>query len=363
MKKYIVYLTVNTVNNKIYVGVHGTETPDKFDNYLGNGIFSNRPSTIAHPTTPFHYAVKKYGFKSFKRSTLAVFDNIQDALDMEEDIVNEDFIKRNDTYNITIGGGMPPILNKKVYQYSLKGIFIKEYFSEKEALESIGSKSKNGSGGLSIAIYFKRTAFNYLWSFEKLDKLDISEYNIYSPKVFVYLYDSDGSFIKKYSGMAECARSLQASLSHIQRSIKLGVKTKGYYISDKLYNVYQKPEVNKLKGKVHQYSLEGIYLKSYNSIKEVSEFFGESMDGINTSIKLGQQYKGYLWLRGEKYDSIKPYITPKCSAKKIGQYDSFNNLIRVFSTVREARKEFPNVSKVLNGSAKHCHNYIFKYLD
>ena len=127
---------------------------------------------------------------------------------MEEDIVNEDFIKRNDTYNITIGGGMPPILNKKVYQYSLKGIFIKEYFSEKEALESIGSKSKNGSGGLSIAIYFKRTAFNYLWSFEKLDKLDISEYNIYSPKVFVYLYDSDGSFIKKYSGMAECARSL-----------------------------------------------------------------------------------------------------------------------------------------------------------
>jgi hypothetical protein len=76
MKKYIVYLTVNTINNKIYIGVHGTKTPDKFDGYLGNGIFSNRPSTITHPTTPFHYAVKKYGFKSFKRSTLAVFDDI-----------------------------------------------------------------------------------------------------------------------------------------------------------------------------------------------------------------------------------------------------------------------------------------------
>jgi hypothetical protein len=31
--------------------------------------------------------------------------------------------------------------------------------------------------------------------------------------------------------------------------------------------------------------------------------------------------------------------------------------------LRECRKEFPNVSKVLNGTAKHCHNFNFKYLE
>lgn len=36
--KYIVYLTTNLVNKKIYIGVHGTENPDKFDGYLGNGV-------------------------------------------------------------------------------------------------------------------------------------------------------------------------------------------------------------------------------------------------------------------------------------------------------------------------------------
>jgi hypothetical protein len=36
--KTIVYLTVNTVNKKIYIGIHDTENPDKFDGYIGNKI-------------------------------------------------------------------------------------------------------------------------------------------------------------------------------------------------------------------------------------------------------------------------------------------------------------------------------------
>lgn len=33
--KYIVYQTINKINNKIYIGVHKTEDPDIFDGYLG----------------------------------------------------------------------------------------------------------------------------------------------------------------------------------------------------------------------------------------------------------------------------------------------------------------------------------------
>lgn len=36
--KAIVYLTINTQNNKIYIGVHITNTPYEFDNYYGCGI-------------------------------------------------------------------------------------------------------------------------------------------------------------------------------------------------------------------------------------------------------------------------------------------------------------------------------------
>jgi hypothetical protein len=56
MKKYIVYVTTNIKNNKIYVGVHGTETPNEFDGYIGNGI--NIRKSLNNPKEPFEFAVK-----------------------------------------------------------------------------------------------------------------------------------------------------------------------------------------------------------------------------------------------------------------------------------------------------------------
>jgi hypothetical protein len=50
------------------------------------------------------------------------------------------------------------------------------------------------------------------------------------------------------------------------------------------------------------------------------------------------------------------------SEKQIGQYDMNGHLIKVFSTVRECRKEFGNVSRVLSGKAKQCKGYTFKYI-
>ena len=57
--KYIVYKTINTINNKIYIGVNKTENPDIFDSYIGCGVLVNNPSTYMNPITPFQAAVKK----------------------------------------------------------------------------------------------------------------------------------------------------------------------------------------------------------------------------------------------------------------------------------------------------------------
>ena len=132
--KYIVYLTTNTVNNKIYIGVHGTEDPEIFDGYIGNSIniFETNPE-LKHPKLPFHKAVKKYGYSAFRRITLKVFDTMQDALDLEAWLVTDEFVNRPDTYNAIKGGGLPPRVDKVVYQYNLKGIFMKEWPSLTQA--------------------------------------------------------------------------------------------------------------------------------------------------------------------------------------------------------------------------------------
>ena len=74
--KYIVYQTTNTVNKKIYIGVHKTINPELFDGYIGCGVNIHNSSSYMKPHTPFQCAVKKYGGKVFLRTILYIYDNL-----------------------------------------------------------------------------------------------------------------------------------------------------------------------------------------------------------------------------------------------------------------------------------------------
>ena len=87
--KYIVYKTVNLVNNRFYIGVHKTTT-DEFDGYFGSGVLIQN-------------AIKKYGEENFQRITLFEFDTPEEAfLKESEEVVTIDINPLS--YNIAKGG-------------------------------------------------------------------------------------------------------------------------------------------------------------------------------------------------------------------------------------------------------------------
>lgn len=86
---FIVYETTNIKNGKKYRGCHVTEDLD--DGYLGSGTHLKR-------------AVKKYGTEAFTRKILSFCDDIEHMIAEEAKCVDEEWVKRSDTYNLQTGG-------------------------------------------------------------------------------------------------------------------------------------------------------------------------------------------------------------------------------------------------------------------
>lgn len=86
---YTVYKITNLLNSKIYIGVHKTDNLN--DGYMGSGINIKR-------------AIKKYGIINFKKEYIEIFENEDDMFNMESLLVDDDFIKSDNSYNIKNGG-------------------------------------------------------------------------------------------------------------------------------------------------------------------------------------------------------------------------------------------------------------------
>ncbi len=88
-KFFVIYQITNFIDGKIYIGAHVTYNVN--DKYMGSSKYLKRD-------------MKELGRQNFKKDILHVFDNKNDMIKMEAEIVNQKFCHREDTYNRMIGG-------------------------------------------------------------------------------------------------------------------------------------------------------------------------------------------------------------------------------------------------------------------
>lgn len=90
MKKYyLIYQITNKLNGMIYIGKHKTSNID--DDYMGSGVRIVR-------------AIKKYGIENFEKTILFECSSEEEMNAKEAEIVNREFVSRDDVYNISLGG-------------------------------------------------------------------------------------------------------------------------------------------------------------------------------------------------------------------------------------------------------------------
>jgi len=359
--KYIVYETTNLINGKIYVGLHKTENPDIFDGYLGNGIIATQPYTYMYAKTAFQAAVKKYGPKNFKRKTLAIFNTLEEASDLEEQIVNEKFLERSDVYNMILGGIAGCLISQriKVFQYDENGNYLNEYESFADAALQLNCDYTL----ISYAVRKKAKAKNYFWSTDKLEKLDLTNYNLglnHSNKI--YFYNLKGQYLGGFKTQAEAERKSGIATTTIRKACILGncVHNK-YYLSYIKAESYDKARTEYIKSRrVFKYNSDGSFNKEYETQQEAEL---ECKTNITKSIKFkSPDENGYLW----SLEKLENYNIPKGINKKrrVGKYDLQGNLVKEYESATAAEKENgTSVWKVLAGTNRTHKQHIYKYLE
>lgn len=359
--KYIVYQTINSVNKKIYIGVHATENPDIFDGYLGCGVYSTQLSTYKNPKTPFQYAVKKYGCKVFQRITLYTYNTAEEAYKKEAQLVDRDFINNENTYNIALGGIGGNFEVKPIYQFSDKGILIKSWDSIHEAEEYYGLCRNS----LTTALQFKEKCRNYFWSRDK--EINLSLYSKGDSKVAVYKYTKNGKLVIIYESILDASRKENIERTKLSVAIKSETLINDFYFSNKLYDEFSpKPRISLRNKKFYLYKLSGEFIQEFDSGKDLLAFLkSKSWNTVYRAIHIQNGiYKDYQIKLEYLGDRIPP-MQNKSLAKPVNVYTKDGQFIKTCESVQQACKEFDvlksSINRVLRGLQNTTKNYIFKW--
>lgn len=222
--KWFVYIIVNLINGKLYVGTHHGD-PEKID-YIGNGIRCAGDAERGNEV--FKKAVKKYGIMNFRRTVIETFpytdEGKKKAFDLEAQIVTPTFLKSKNVYNTARGGsGSPSAETKRVYKYALNGNYLTSYASVHDAAEELDVKNaytaekaiRNNCLGTS------KSAFGFYWSY-------IKEFGYIGNKKErkVAQYTIKGKFIRSFDSITEAEDTYQ--ISNIIQAIKKNYLSGGY---------------------------------------------------------------------------------------------------------------------------------------
>ena len=296
MQKFIVYMTLNVVNRKIYIGVHKTD-PTTFDGYIGCDVWHWSHKKLKNPITTFHRAVAKYGYDKFERITLGVFNTAEEAYYQESIIVNKEFVARRDVYNMALGGANSRTYTKTILQYSIDGKFLKVWDSIVEASEYY-NKHSNGSI-TNCLVGNSKSALGFQWRYF------VEDYPLVIPPALnlkcnrIIQYTLDGELVKVWESSNKAGNHFSCKGEVLDRHTQLRTPIKGFqwrkYIDEYPNSIdnYINPSI------ILQIDKDGIVIKEWECQVDIS---AAGYNNISKALKSGRKVKEFSWIYKKDYN-------------------------------------------------------------
>lgn len=305
---YIVYKTTNIINGKVYVGVHKMDL-DKPDSYIGCGI--NKKDRKKSTNVGFPAAVHKYGYENFKREILFTFPYTDEgmiaAYAKEAEIVNDEWVKSDKNYNLTIGGKFTPayIQSKEINQYAEDGKFIKTWPSALIAANELGFNAaairKNCRNKRGIYMGFQWRDYE-----GNIDNIAAYKYKT------IYQYDLSGNLIKVWKSITEASKifpkpsSAAVQIQHVISPKHKDTQAFGFYWNNKRKFEYTPPKDRRTA--VACYTKTGKFVQSFSSLADAAKYYNISAGNICGVLK--GVHKTCNNLRWRYFYGNKSNITP-----------------------------------------------------
>ena len=315
-----IYKIENLINNKVYIG-QSENLPKRWKNHL-NSYKRYLKGSKNRGHTILWKAFDKYGLNNFKFTVVA--NCPKEYLNKLEVKFISIYDSYNKGYNATIGGQCGGTMPKKVYQFDLKGNFLKEWTSVSNIVKIL----KFSAAGIYSNINDKTFSSNgFLWSYSKKNvKEKVIRYeeslkrvlkiktdrkgkkcpNLWQP---VYMFDKDGLFIKKFPSRFHLIEYLKETSPNISLYIKRGFSAKHELIFSNDIN-FDKQLIKKLKDcyfskmsfkPVYQVSFEGEVLNKFEKKSEATLKLNIDDSSISKALKGDRASAGgFLWVRDLK---------------------------------------------------------------
>jgi hypothetical protein len=355
-KKYFIY-KYTFPNNKVYIG----------QTYKGSGRYGKSNKYIG---TLVGNAMKKY--PNYEKEILE-YCSLDDVDQREKYYISlYDSTNRSKGYNRDTGGN----LNKKatddlkkelslihtdlqvtiIEQYDIKDNFIKEWKSIKEASNTLNIDRTS----ISKALHGEtKTAGGYKWKLKET-------YSPYNSRT-ISQYDLKGNFVSDWNSTLEAEEKLK--IHSIINALNGRNKTAGgfqwkYKDDNKKIEAYKTSRIYIAKH-IYQYSLDGEFIKEWDSYLKASKELGIPHQHILRVLKGERKMTGGFLFSYEKNDSIEKYNSDiKSFFKPVLQYTIDDIFIKEWPNIVSAERELnikSGIGKCCKGNQKTAGGYKWKY--
>ena len=260
----------------------------------------------------------------------------------------------------------------KIYQFMPNGDFVRKYNNAQEVLDYYSDIKPQGVIG---AVGKNGFYYGYYWTKNNYFDFDIDNYKKWHP---VDQYSTDGVLLKRWNSITEALNNIGFNCGSrilLQCEGKIITPVCGYIWRNKddLYNKYSvNMESKKRKQPIDQYSINGEFIASYDTIKEAgysNNISEEYHSHISACCKGKKSYAlGYVWrYKGDSYDKYN-VNTEHYIRRQVDQYSTDGTFIKTYNTVKEAANScgksdeyLSHITKVCQHKSNSAFGYVWRY--